>query len=83
MLILGFFEKVKSEKKISEGFLVIVDPKKSPKKISAVFGTGCQKVSTWSLNGANNDNVNPNGQHFVKCSDIINIGPQAYNTARK
>jgi len=29
----------------------------------------------------NNDNVNPNRQIYVKCSDIINVGPQAYNTA--
>merc|ERR1711973_995464 len=29
----------------------------------------------------NNDNVNPWWQMYVKCSDIINVGPQAYNTA--
>ena len=42
----------KQKKSFFLGFLVIVGPKKSPKKISAIFGTGCQKVCTWSVNGA-------------------------------
>ena len=50
---MGPRDPLNRKKSIFLGFLLIVDPKKSPKKISAIFRTGCQKVSTWSVNGAN------------------------------
>ena len=42
-------KRKKTKKRV---FLVIGDPNGLPKKFSAIFGAGCQKVCCCSLNGA-------------------------------
>ena len=44
-------KRKKTKKRV---FLVIGDPNGLPKKFSAIFGAGCQKVCCCSLNGARN-----------------------------
>ena len=51
-------KRKKTKKRV---FLVIGDPNGLPKKFSAIFGTGCQKVCCCSLNGA------------IEQSDMLNI----------
>ena len=46
----------KGQKSILMGSLMVLDPNDSPKKISAIFGTGCHKVCSCLLNGARNKN---------------------------
>ena len=54
----------KRKKSFLRGSLVVLDPNGSPKNFLSIFGTGCHKVCTCLLNGANTQHI-PNNLNII------------------